>query len=166
MSLCIIQGAITYIYTYTRYFFQRRSVYLCLPRLVLSLYLWLYHPRSLPVNQGSRVVKEGGAAGAPWALQNDLRSLLIRRMTSRTRETDSVPLAMSPSLRHSVSTPHILVSACCGPEVILWIRRLGSHCAGLMAAMHPLPPSAILPYPGVRTLQIQIISSSMLFIRN
>ena len=91
-------------------FFPRRAVYLCLPCLVLSLYLWLYHPRSLPVNQGSRVVKEGAAAGPTWAWQNDLRSLLIRRMTSRTRETDSVPLAMSPSLRHSFSTPRNLVS--------------------------------------------------------
>ena len=131
-----------YIWIYIYIHIQRRSVYLCLPRLVISLYLWLHHPRSLHVNQGSRVVKEGGGGGPPWSPQNDLRSLLLRRMTSRPRKTVSVPLAMCPSFRHSVSTPRISVSACCGPEGILWIKRLGGNLAGLMAALHPLPPSS------------------------
>ena len=58
-------------------------------------------------------MKEGGGAEAPWTLQKWPPSLQICRMTSRPRKNVSMPLATFPSLSHFVSTPRILISACC-----------------------------------------------------
>ena len=56
------------------------------------------------------MANEGGGGEAQWAPQKLPSSLQIYRMTSRPLKTVSVLLVTSPSLRHSVSTPRILVS--------------------------------------------------------
>ena len=82
---------------------HRRLVNFTLPRLFT-----VYPPAGLQFTS-----IEGGDAEPPWAPQTDLRSLLIRRMTSKPHKTIFWPIPTSPSLCYSVSVPQILISANC-----------------------------------------------------
>ena len=82
---------------------HRRLVNFTLPRLFT-----VYPPAGLQFTS-----IEGGGAEPPWAPQTYLRSLLIRRMTSKPHKTIFWPIPTSPSLCHSVSVPQILISANC-----------------------------------------------------
>ena len=163
MYIYIIQGAITYIYIiHIQDVFSTSS---CLSMFALpgSFSVFVTLSSSIITCKPGFKGRQGGSGCradmslAKWPAeppnsQNDLQDSWNR---------------LRPSCYVPEPPPFILYASQFGfrgPEAILRIRRLGSHCAGLMTALHPLPPSAILP--GVRTLQIQIISSLMLFIRN